>query len=144
MKLANKLTQVMSYINKRDNTLREPRRQPVKLIEGIKAYVESITYLKSFQPIDPLVLDETISKIAQEYSIDISKNLQESVSNKNNTISLSFTSSLIQSRNSAKYSLSSSNNKGIEFMLSKSKYKIAYRGENQIKIFIKFGIGIGI
>lgn len=71
IKIANKLTQVMSYINKRDNILREPRRPPQKLIEGIKAYEEAITHLKNFSPIESLVYDDLLGKIAQDHANDI-------------------------------------------------------------------------
>ena len=86
IKIANKLTQVMSYINKRDNILREPRRPPQKLVEGIKAFEEAITYLKSFVPIEPLVYDELLAKIAQDHANDIGpKNLLQNDSSDGKT-----------------------------------------------------------
>ena len=70
-KMANKLTKIMSYINKRDNTLRLPNSQPIKLKEGIKAYEEAITLLKEIDPLEHFVWNEDISKIAQSHSSDI-------------------------------------------------------------------------
>ena len=84
IKIANKITQVMSYINKRDNILREPRRQPQKLTEGIKAYEEAITFLKNFSPIEPLIHDELLCKIAQDHANDIGpKNILQGDSSDN-------------------------------------------------------------
>ena len=88
IKIANKLTQIISYINKRDNILREPRRAPQKLIEGIKAFEESITFLKSFIPIEALVYDDLLGKIAQDHANEIgSKNLYQENSSNNQIIS---------------------------------------------------------
>jgi len=70
-KMANKLTQMMSYINKRDNTLQLPNSQPLKLQEGIKGFEETITFLKETEPLDPLIWNEEISKIAQSHCNDI-------------------------------------------------------------------------
>ena len=86
IKIANKLTQVMSYINKRDNILREPRRPPHKLVEGIKAFEEVITFLKNFTAIEPLLYDDSLGKIAQDHANDIGpKNLTQSDSSDNKT-----------------------------------------------------------
>jgi hypothetical protein len=70
-KLANKITLMLSYINKRDNILREPNKPIVKLVEGMKAYEEAISYLKSFEPVEALNWEDSISKIAQDHASDI-------------------------------------------------------------------------
>jgi hypothetical protein len=76
LKLANRITLSMSYINKRDNILREPNKPVVKLHEGIKSYEEAITYLKSCPATDEITMDETLSRLVQEYTEEISsKNL---------------------------------------------------------------------
>lgn len=71
LKMANKLTLTMSYINKRDNVLREPNKPIIKLTEGMKAYEEAINYLKAFKSAEPLTLEESITSIAQEHADDI-------------------------------------------------------------------------
>lgn len=73
LKLANKITLSMSYINKRDNILKEPNKPTVKLNEGIKSYEEAITYLKNFSPIDELNYEVTLSKLVQEYTDEITR-----------------------------------------------------------------------
>jgi uncharacterized protein YkwD len=73
LKLANKIALIMSYINKRDNVLREPNKPPVNLTEGIKSYEEAITFLKNFQPIEPFAFEDTLEKIAQEHATDIGR-----------------------------------------------------------------------
>jgi hypothetical protein len=71
LKLANKITLSMSYINKRDNILKEPNKPTIKLNEGIKGYEEAITYLKNFSPIEELKCDATLNKLVQEYTDEI-------------------------------------------------------------------------
>ena len=73
IKIANKIAFMMSYINKRDNTLREPKKPSYKLIEGIRAYEEAITFLKSFEPVEELVWEDFVSKVSQEQAAEISK-----------------------------------------------------------------------
>ena len=73
IKIANKIAFMMSYINKRDNTLREPKKPSFKLIEGIRAYEEAITFLKSFEPVEELMWEDFVSKVSQEQAAEISK-----------------------------------------------------------------------
>lgn len=70
-KLANKITLTMSYINKRDNVLREPNKPLVKLNEGIKAYEEAITLLKNMEPLEEFIWEESLNKISQDHASDI-------------------------------------------------------------------------
>jgi len=72
-KIANKIAFMMSYINKRDNTLREPNKNSYKLIEGIRAFEEAITFLKNMEPVEELIWEDFMSKVSKEEASEISK-----------------------------------------------------------------------
>ena len=69
--LAQHLEQLKQYLDIPTNILSEPNKVQIQMVEGIDAFNDAISFLKSIKPLEPLIWDENLAKSAKEHVDDI-------------------------------------------------------------------------
>ena len=69
--LAQHLEQLKQYLDIPTNILSEPNKVQIQMVEGIEAFNDAISFLKSIKPLEPLTWDENLAKSAKEHVEDI-------------------------------------------------------------------------
>ena len=69
--LANHLEQIKKYLDIPSKILSEPNKVQIQMVEGIDAFNDAISFLKSIKPLEPLIWDENLAKSAKEHVDDI-------------------------------------------------------------------------
>ena len=69
--LAQHLEQLKQYLDIPTNILSEPNKVQIQMVEGIEAFNDAISFLKSIKPLEPLTWDENLAKSAKEHVDDI-------------------------------------------------------------------------
>lgn len=69
--LAKRLEMMRTYLDPETNVLSEPNKIQIQMVEGDSVFKESISYLKSLAPLEPLEWDDNLAASAMEHVTDI-------------------------------------------------------------------------